>query len=93
MSGPAGIALGVGGGVVLILVATDLFLTVFNLPGLAAGDFKAQEHSLLGAQGAFYLSGGDLTSLSFGDLVPRAAQAGHSSTWRPWSAWRPSRSG
>lgn len=43
------------------------------LPGLAAGDFKAQGAGLLGAQGAFYLSGGDLTSLTFGDLVAHAA--------------------
>lgn len=134
MNGAAGVAVGVAGGVVLLLAAVDLFVTVFNydgftfvsgrlhsvswaalrtfsralperarhgflsvgsaamlpatllwwlalemtgfalmyLTGLAAGDFRAQGHGLLGAQGAFYLSGGDLTSLTFGDLVPRA---------------------
>jgi hypothetical protein len=43
------------------------------LPGLAAGDFATTHASLLGPQGAFYLSGGDITSLTFGDLVARGA--------------------
>lgn len=43
------------------------------LPGLASGEFAAQNRTLLGAGGAFYLSAGDLTSLTFGDLVARSA--------------------
>lgn len=43
------------------------------VPGLAVGDFSSSQPNLLGSQAAFYLSGGDLTSLTFGDLVARAA--------------------
>jgi len=134
VNGAAGVAVGIAGGLILLLAAVDLFVTVFNhdgftflsgrlhalswsalreltrvlperarhgflsvgsaamlpgtllwwlalemtgfalmyMAGLAAGDFRTQGHGLLGAQGAFYLSGGDLTSLTFGDVVPRA---------------------
>lgn len=135
MSGAGGVAVGVAGGVVLLLAGIDLFVTVFNydgftfmasrlhavswsllrrvsrvlpgrarggflsigsaamlpstllwwlalemsgfammfLPGLAAGGFKVQSTGLVGPVGAFYFSGGDLTSLTFGDLVPLSA--------------------
>lgn len=38
------------------------------LRGVSTGGF-AVSHGATGAQGAFYLSGGDLTSLTFGDVV------------------------
>lgn len=41
------------------------------MPGLAAGSFSVAHKAGSGAESAFYLSGGDLTSLTFGDLVPR----------------------
>lgn len=130
MNGAAAVAVGVAGGVVLLLGVADLFVAVFNydgfvflagrlhalswrglrgtsrllpgraraaylslgsaamlpmtllwwlvlelagfammyLPGVAGGGFSVQ-HGLTGPQGAFYLSGGDLTSLTFGDVV------------------------
>ncbi|MDA8393201.1 MAG: potassium channel family protein [Actinomycetota bacterium] len=40
------------------------------MPGLAGGAFRVSHHAGRGAVSAFYLSGGDLTSLTFGDLVP-----------------------
>jgi hypothetical protein len=42
------------------------------VPGLAGGGFHVSAHTGSGAGEAMYLSGGDLTSLTFGDLVPRA---------------------
>jgi hypothetical protein len=41
------------------------------LPGLGSGAFAVAPHAGTGFGSALYLSGGDLTSLTFGDLVPR----------------------
>lgn len=43
------------------------------LAGMSAQDWSTHGSGLLSAEGAFYLSGGDLTSLTFGDLVARTA--------------------
>ncbi len=42
------------------------------VPGLASGGFVVAPHAGRGAGSAFYLSGGALTSLTFGDYIPRA---------------------
>lgn len=41
------------------------------LPGIAHGYFAVSDHAGRGPVGAFYLSGGDITSLTFGDYVAR----------------------
>jgi hypothetical protein len=43
------------------------------LPGLAAGSFRLSNHLPAGAGTAFYFSAGDISSLTFGDVVARTA--------------------
>lgn len=52
-------------------VETAAFAMIF-LPGIVSGAFVVARHAGRGIGSAFYLSGGDLTSLTFGDYVPRA---------------------
>lgn len=50
------------------------------VPGLASGDFVTKHHLPFGAGTAFYLSGGAITSLVFGDVEARTALYGALST-------------
>ena len=50
---------------------TAAFGMIF-VPGVAGSGFQVAAHAGRGAGSAFYLSGGDLTSLTFGDFVARA---------------------
>jgi Ion channel len=52
-----------------LALETTAFALMY-LPGLAGGSFRLSHHLGPGAGTAFYFSAGDITSLTFGDVVP-----------------------
>jgi hypothetical protein len=57
--------------VMWLALETASFAMVY-IPGLRSGAFTISHGAYTGVDAAFYFAGGDLTSLTFGDFVPRS---------------------